>query len=159
MVDVVVERVTDVVVERAEGAVAVVTEALQGPPGPPGPPGPAGGASIIATAATPIGGDRFVFLDAAGAPQYADARTPAHAHSVVGMTLGAADAGQPVSIIRSGEVQEPAWAWEAGAPVFLGANGVPTQAPLPDAAFCLVVGFATAPTRLFVSINPPIVLT
>lgn len=49
MVDVVIEHVVDVVVERAEGAVAVVTEALQGPPGPPGPPGAGGvgGAALL----------------------------------------------------------------------------------------------------------------
>jgi hypothetical protein len=111
------------------------------------------------TAGQDIGGHRLVLLNAQGDAIYADARQLSHAEVVVGLTVFAAVQGQSIDIVRAGIVEEPSWSWVADQPVYLGLDGVPTQTLPPGALFGLVVGFPIAPTKLFVSIKPPIVFS
>ena len=131
----------------------------RGIPGPPGPIGPSGGSALSVTAGQDIGGHRLVLLNAQGDAIYADARQLSHAEVVVGLTVFAAVQGQSIDIVRAGIVEEPSWSWVADQPVYLGLDGVPTQTLPPGALFGLVVGFPIAPTRLFMSIKPPIVFS
>ena len=131
----------------------------RGIPGPRGPIGPSGGSALSVTAGQDIGGHRLVLLNAQGDAIYADARQLSHAEVVVGLTVFAAVQGQSIDIVRAGIVEEPSWSWVADQPVYLGLDGVPTQTLPPGALFGLVVGFPIAPTRLFMSIKPPIVFS
>lgn len=156
---VLVEREVDVVIEESAPQEVIVTESEQGPPGPRGPIGPSGGSALSVTAGQDIGGHRLVLLNAQGDAIYADARQLSHAEVVVGLTVFAAVQGQSIDIVRAGIVEEPSWSWVADQPVYLGLDGVPTQTLPPGALFGLVVGFPIAPTRLFMSIKPPIVFS
>ena len=131
----------------------------RGIPGPPGPIGPSGGSALSVTAGQDIGGHRLVLLNAQGDAIYADARQLSHAEVVVGLTVFAAVQGQSIDIVRVGIVEEPSWSWVADQPVYLGLDGVPTQTLPPGALFGLVVGFPITPTKLFMSIKPPIVFS
>ena len=131
----------------------------RGIPGPPGPIGPSGGSALSVTAGQDIGGHRLVLLNAQGDAIYADARQLSHAEVVVGLTVFAAVQGQSIDIVRAGIVEEPSWSWVADQPVYLGLDGVPTQTLPPGALFGLVVGFPITPTKLFMSIKPPIVFS
>ena len=137
----------------------IVTRGIPGPPGPIGPIGPSGGSALSVTAGQDIGGHRLVLLNAQGDAIYADARQLSHAEVVVGLTVFAAVQGQSIDIVRAGIVEEPSWSWVADQPVYLGLDGVPTQTLPPGALFGLVVGFPIAPTKLFMSIKPPIVFS
>ena len=144
--------------EQLSRTVEVVTAGPQGPEGPVGPPGPAGGNVIALPAATALGGHRVVRSVGDGMCGYASVDNPLHGDDVLGVTLGAVVAGANANVQVAGEVTEPSWAWTPQEPVFLGANGVLTQEPPTetDAAFVLVVGFATSPTGLMLRIEGPI---
>lgn len=148
---------TEIAVTETIVQVSVVESVVQvsGVPGPMGPPGPsAGGLSLTASGA--IGGHRLLVALGGGLAGYADSGTPAHVGKVVGMSTAAAADGAPVSLIQVGEIIEPSWAWSPG-PVYLGANGVPTQTQ-PISGFLQEIGVATAPTRLLVDLKMPIQL-
>lgn len=142
-------------------------QGLQGPQGPQGPQGltgaqgpvgPSGGSAITLVASTPLGGHRMVYLNGSD-PQYADCTVAGHAGRVLGITTSATNAGDTTSIVRSGDITEVSWNWDTALPVYLGTNGVPTQALPPNAAFSLIVGIPKTPTTLFVALREPIVLT
>ncbi len=76
---------------------------------------------------------------------------------VLGVTLGAALAGDPVNVAVSGEVTEPSWAWAEDMQIFLGVDGALTQT-IPTSGALLVVGVATAPTTILVGVKFPIIL-
>jgi hypothetical protein len=159
---VIVDRPAPVAAVRADTrAVAVVgkgAQGAQGPEGPAGPPGPAGGDVFVRQADGALGGHRVVRSTGQGAAGYADALVAEHGDDVLGITLGAAAAGDEVRIQGSGEIVEPSWAWQPQEPIFLGAHGAMTQMPpaVDSAAFVLVLGFATSATSMQVRIETPI---
>lgn len=113
-----------------------------------------------ATAATDLSGHRVVTLDASGELVYADNTNSAHAHAPLWLTTGAATTGAATDVVASGDVTEPSWSWTPG-PVYLGGNGLLTQAPpsAPGAAFLARVGYAADPTTVYVDPQPSIVLS
>ncbi len=131
----------------------------QGPPGPRGPIGPSGGNAVTAVAAVALGGHRIVLLNADGEADYARADEITHASIVLGMTSHAAAEGADVDVIRIGELEEVSWSWTLNQPVYLGLDGVPVQSLPFNATFSLVIGFPITPTRLFLSIREPIILS
>lgn len=131
--------------------------ALVGAPGPRGIPGPDGGTALQYPAGESLGGHRMVVLDDAAEAIYADNGTPAHAVKVLGITTGAAAAGDAATIQTGGELTEPSWAWTLNQPVYLGTNGTLTQTP-PVAGFSLIVGFPITPTTIYMAIGQPITL-
>lgn len=166
MTDVLIEREvivieerapSGVLVERSEPRVVLVTEGRQGPPGRPGEPGQAGVSYVTFLASGAIGGHRAVRAMFARHAQYAHHNDVAGASSILGITLHAAEAEAPINVAASGEIFEPSWAWVVDAPIFVGVAGVLTQTP-PPTGFLLVVGVATSPTSMLVSIKQPIIL-
>lgn len=125
--------------------------------GPPGPPGQAGVSYLSFKAAGSIGGHRYVVPLPDGACGYADNMNPAHANSVVGITMGAASDGEQVLVQTTGPMVENGWDWDLLKPVFLASNGLTSQEP-PETGFSLVVGVPTAPNTLFVGIKLPFLL-
>lgn len=131
----------------------------QGPPGPRGPIGPSGGNAVTAVAAVAVGGHRIVLLNADGEADYARADEITHASIVLGMTSHAAVEGADVDVLRIGELEEVSWSWTLNQPVYLGLDGLPVQSLPYNAVFSLVIGFPITPTRLFISIREPIILS
>lgn len=113
--------------------------------------------TTTATAGAALGGHRAVIYDDTGAAQYADSTVLMDAGAVVGLTLGAAAAGDTVAIATSGAVSEPSWAWAERLPVFLGTNGLLTQTP-PVAGFMLPMGVPLSPTTLLLRVQSPLIL-
>ena len=131
----------------------VVSGGSQGPQGAPGP------SSELTTviAGTNISGDRGIVLNSAGRAIYADSNTMSHGNKFAGVSQGAAIMGFAVDIKRFGEMTEPTWNWTVDQPVYLGAGGLLTQTvPVSPAKFSIIVGMATAATKLFINPMPPI---
>lgn len=155
---------TDIVIVQSPNVASVVSVGVQGPPGPrgadgaPGPTGPSG-ATVTYAASQDLSGHRLVRLNDGQTLSYASALNLQDANFVVGMTLNAALAGDPVDVLLVGEVEEPSWGWTPNQPIYLGADGYMTQVPAPGSVFSLVVGFPISPTKAFISIREPIILT
>lgn len=138
--------------------VEVLEAAAQGPRGPQGIPGPAGGATTVMVGAAPISGHTAVALDSGGLLIYADCTNPAHIGAVQGVVGNAYSPGDLAVVQTDFELVHAGWAFATG-PVFVGASGALVQTLPPGAIFAQVVGFALAPTRIRVDVQPPIVLT
>jgi hypothetical protein len=79
-----------------------------------------------------------------------------HIDLLLGITLTAAQAGEPVNVQRLGAIEDSGWNWVPGR-VYLGANGALTQTP-PASGFDLLIGSATSPTRIALNLQDPISL-
>lgn len=144
-------------IELAGPAIDLLEVTEQGPAGPQGPIGPSGGSAITAICGAALGGHRMVRYRAFDALiDYASAAAPADFGNVLGMTIHAADEGDPVDVIRSGAIIEPSWSWIVGAPVYLGVSGALTQTPPTAPSFCMIVGFPVTATMLFISGREPV---
>lgn len=166
MTDVLIERevivleeraASGVLVERAEPRVDLLTEARQGPPGPPGMPGPASGQALQRTAAEILSALRGVYELPSGQVALADSSQEDHVFSLLGVTLTAADAGQPVNVQRAGVIDDAGWSWTPGQRVYLGQGGALVQQP-PEAGFDVLIGMALTATRLLLNLQDPIEL-
>lgn len=156
--DLIVERVVDVVVEQAETLETIVTEALQGPPGIQGIPGPAGGATTIIVGPSPLSGHTAVAVNSAGLLVYADCTDAAQLGLTLGVLAGAYAAGDQAVVQTDFELTHAGWTFATG-PVYVGAGGALVQALPPGAVFVQVIGYATAPTRLRIHLQPPILIS
>ena len=115
------------------------------------------GGVITGTAAIATSGHRALYPRAdGGGLAVASASDVTHAGRVVGISLAAASAGASISYVDDGPIDEPSWSFAPG-PVWLGEQGQITQA-VPASGFAQIVGTAVAPTRIVVSLQPPILL-
>jgi len=113
---------------------------------------------IRKTAAVTIGGHRVVRVASDGV-RLVSSEELLHAGAAVGITTGAALAGDLATVKFSGEISEPSWNWTPTFPVFIGNEGQLKQSPpsFPD-AFSQVVGIATSATSIAINIQSPIIL-
>jgi hypothetical protein len=88
---------------------------------------------------------------------YADSSNVAHAGTVIGITLNAANMGDVVNIRATGEIVEPSWSFAPG-PVYFDASGSLTQVR-PTSGFVQQVAVASSLTEIVVQLGPPIVLS
>ena len=151
-IDVLVEHEVDVVLEQSEPEEIIITEAVQGPPGPPG------GTATVVVGASAISGHTAVALDAGGLLVYADCTNPAHIGAVQGVVGNAYSPGDLAVVQTDFELVHTGWSFSPGA-VFVGVSGALVQALPVGAVFAQVIGYALAPTRIRVDVQPPIVLT
>ena len=142
------------VLDSTQGA-ELLEVAQQGPPGGQGATGAPGGTAVSAIAGQALGGHRAIVLDATGAAFYADCAVPGHFGRLAGVTQGAAITGDSVTVIGSGVMTEPSWAWTADAPVFLGSAGLLTQT-VPVTGFLQIIGIALSATTLFINPREPL---
>lgn len=119
--------------------------------------GPSGAASntISATAGTNLSGHRVVALYADKA-YYATSVNTVYAHSVAGVTTGAAEEGETATIRIQGEMTESSWSWTPGAPLFLGIDGAISESST-TGIYTLRVGHAVTATKVFIHIHQPII--
>lgn len=143
-----------VAVKRSMGHVAAV---VRGVPGPKGDQGQTGAGYLTYIADGALGGQRVVRATTSGKVGYVDPSDPTQAHAAIGLTMGAAADGASVNVQFSGEMTEPSWAWTANQPIFVGANGIPTQTP-PAVGFQGSIGVAISVTAMVIQIKTPIVL-
>lgn len=157
MADVLLTEVTQIQAV-AEEVTQILAVAEQGPRGPQGIPGPAGGATTVTVGATPISGHTAVALDSGGLLVYADCTNPAHIGAVQGVVGNAYSSGDLAVVQTDFELVHAGWSFAPG-PVLAGLSGALVQTLPPGAIFAQVVGYALAPTRIRVDVQPPIVLT
>ena len=153
----IIDDESEIIIE-VDTDVEVLEAAAQGPRGPQGIPGPAGGATTVTVGATPISGHTAVALDSGGLLVYADCTNPAHIGAVQGVVGNAYSPGDLVVVQTDFELVHTGWSFSPGA-VFVGVSGALVQAPPPGAVFAQVIGYALAPTRIRIDVQPPIVLT
>ena len=149
---------TAVVTVQQPPSSSVVVRGVPGPRGIQGIPGPAGGAAIVTVGATPLSGHTAVAMDADGLLIYADCTNPTHIGAVQGVIANAYGAGDPAVVQTDLDLSHAGWAFATG-PVFVGASGALVQTLPVGAVFAQVVGYALAPTRIRIDVQPPIVLT
>ena len=153
----IIDDESEIIIE-VDTDVEVLEAAAQGPRGPQGIPGPAGGATTVMVGAAPISGHTAVALDSDGLLVYADCTNPAHIGAVQGVVGNAYSPGDQAVVQTDFELVHAGWSFSPG-PVFVGASGALVQTLPPGALFAQVVGFALAPTRIRVDVQPTIVLT
>lgn len=100
---------------------------------------------------------KVVVINSSGKIVYADKDTPSHQNIVWGMTKVALADASSGDIRVSGYVENTAWTWTLGSPVFLGNNGELTQT-VPTTGFLLVLGFPITATSMFLRIEKPVIL-
>ena len=147
-----------VVVTPPQPVSSVVVRGVPGPRGIQGIPGPAGGTAVVTVGAAPLSGHTAVAMDAGGLLIYADCTNQAHIGAVQGVIANAYGAGDPAVVQTDFDLTHAGWAFATG-PVFVGAAGALVQTLPVGAVFAQVVGYALAPTRIRVDVQPPIVLT
>jgi hypothetical protein len=99
-------------------------------------------------AAETLSGHRVVVANN-GAARYPVRLDNGDADAVIGITLNAAVAGQPVVVQASGEMTESSWNWAAG-PIWVGDNGMLTQTP-PTSGWVQIIATAIAPNKIIIS--------
>jgi len=109
----------------------------------------------IKTAAEAIGGQRFVIVNTDDELEYADCDILSHGHRIYGISQNAGAAGDLITVLLRGEIENTGWAFDIEKPVFLGSSGLVTQTP-PTSGFVLNVGYALASTILDVRIQLPL---
>ena len=148
-----VER--EYLVSLQQQEVLLVEQGGQGPPGPPGVPGPAGGSALQRLAGETLSALRLVYeLD--GEVFALDSGDADHIDMLLGITLTAAAAGEPVNVQRYGVIYDAGWSWTPGR-VWLGVDGRLTQTPPAD-GFDVLIGSATSATRITLNLTDPIEL-
>lgn len=135
----------------------LLTEAQQGPPGPAGIPGPAGGQVLQRKAGMDTSALLVVYEDLFGSVWPADPDVESDVLALLGVTVSAAVAGQPINVQRLGHIDDEAWQLQPGKRVFLGGQGRLTQEP-PQAGYDVLIGMAISQTRLLLNIQDPIEL-
>ena len=146
------------IVIEVDTEVELVELGEQGPRGIQGIPGPAGGATLVTVGAAPVSGHTAVAMDADGLLIYADCTNPAHIGAVQGVIANAYGAGDLAVVQTDFDLTHAGWAFATG-PVFVGATGALVQTLPMGAVFAQVVGYALAPTRIRIDVQPPIALT
>ena len=153
----IIDDESEIIIE-VDTDVEVLEAAAQGPRGPQGIPGPAGGATTVTVGAAPISGHTAVALDSGGLLVYADCTNPAHIGAVQGVVGNAYSPGDLAVVQTDFDLAHAGWTFATG-PVFVGATGALVQTLPMGAVFAQVVGYALAPTRIRIDVQPPIVLT
>jgi hypothetical protein len=109
---------------------------------------------VIALAGTVLSGGRVVAV-VNGVAQLVSRDSETGLNALAGVTLGATLEGAPVQVQTGGRIIDPAFAFDAGEPVFLGIGGLPTQTP-PTTGWCVQIGHAESATTLCVRLGQPI---
>lgn len=157
---VVVDNVNNSVVVATEKATEVATLVEQGPAGPPGPQGPQGPAgaavtTLTLTAGETLGGQRVVYVEN-GSAFYADSSDVADVGKVTGITTGAANSGDQVTVQVGGEMAEAGWAWVPG-PIYFTSTATLTQT-IPATGFIQRVATTVSATKILISVGTPTLL-
>lgn len=127
-------------------------------PGPQGAKGDAGEATVTQSheAATNLSGHRAIRV-AAGLAYVCDGSNASHVGRAIGISTGAATAGDDVSVQTAGILTESSWSWTDG-PVYVGASGVLTQS-FAGLAYVHQIGMAVSATQIDINPLSPILIS
>lgn len=118
-------------------------------------PSSGGGASLRLITANNVFGHRALMFDQAGHVLHANPMLPRFAFA--GVSTQAAVAGDSVAVSMSGVVVEPSWSWQPDEPLFVGLDGLLTQAP-PTNGVAQQIAVAINDTSILVQPYSPITL-
>lgn len=150
---VVVDNQTRIVI--ADAPLPEVVVIRQGVPGPPGPS--ASDDLVKYVAGSPVNGFQLLFITGDNRVAAANAQNETHAGRVVGFSVEPAEEGAFVKVRRSGSVENQAWSLDPGRRYYLQAGGeIGTETD--GVLFVQKVGIAESTTKLFVQIDPPIIV-
>lgn len=152
-----VEQASDNTLLVPEQKLELLTECQQGPPGPPGIPGPAGGQVLQRKAGMGISALVAVYEDLLGEVWPAEPDVESDVLALLGVTVSAAQAGQPINVQRMGHIDDDSWQWHPKGRIFLDQEGRLTQ-QVPQSGYDVLIGVALSPTRLLLNIQDPIEL-
>ena len=126
--------------------------------GVPGPPGPSASDDLVKyVAGSPVNGFQLLFITGDNRVAAANAQNETHAGRVVGFSVEPAEEGAFVKVRRSGSVENQAWSLDPGRRYYLQAGGeIGTETD--GVLFVQKVGIAESTTKLFVQIDPPIIV-
>ncbi len=133
----------------------VISVGELGPQGPQGPAGVGGTQTLELLADHDINAHKAISA-AGGIAFYADSEDVDLSDRVVGISTEAVPAGTYVTTQVGGEIMFAGWSWTSG-PVYVGSTGILTQTP-PTSGALVVVGRATAPTKILIEVQQPIFL-
>lgn len=138
---------------RVEDAITniIVASGGQGPQGIPG----QSLTHIYMTSGASLNGHRVVIPDASGNVVHPVVLTETDV--VVGITLGAVNAGDVAEIQIAGTITEPSWNWTLGLPIFVGANGILTQS-VPTSGIIQIVAYPILSNRILIDKQQPIII-
>lgn len=142
------------VLEVTTPEIIVITQGQQGPPGI---PGPAGGQVLQRMAGIAISALVAVFEDLSGAVWPADPNVESDVLALLGVTVSAASAGQPINVQRMGHIDDSSWQWLPKGRIFLDQEGRLTQR-VPESGYDVLIGVALSATRILLNIQDPIEL-
>lgn len=117
-------------------------------------PGPAGGSAFQRMAGVTLSALRILYESPNGSVYPLDHRDAAHIDLLLGLSLSAALSNTPVTLQRTGVIDDAGWSWIPGN-VWLGTDGQLTQTP-PAEGFDVLIGTAVSATRLTLNIQAPI---
>lgn len=106
----------------------------------------------ILTAGQAISQYKLVTTNAAGLAIYADSATASHVDQVIGISRQAATAGTTFEVQDTGLIENPAWSWTVGKPLFVSLNGDISQDAF-SGVFVQQIGFAKSPTEIAVRLG------
>lgn len=109
---------------------------------------------IKVNAGTNLGGQRIV-VQINGLLDYAYYNNLDHMNKVVGITTASYIAGQLASVQFRGYMEDPSWHWSTDAPIFVGSQGIMTQA-VPTVGFVQQVATVITPVKILINIQEPI---
>lgn len=115
------------------------------------------GSGNSAVSGEALGGHRCV-IHSSGALYYAETTNVLHINKVVGLTTSAVGSGITTDFVTEGVVIESSWSWNLTTPIYLGSNGLLTQAPINITGFRMIVGTPITSTSMYVSLKTPILL-
>lgn len=117
--------------------------------------------TVTYTAAEAIGGNRIVYIDTDNFVHYASNDDLGITNVTLGVTKHAAAAGQPIVVQIAGEMVNPGWAFTKKVPLFLGKNGMFTEAvpSYPSSLVSLIAAFTVDTDTIIIRFREPIVLT
>lgn len=118
-------------------------------------PSSGGSASLRLITADNVFGHRTLMFDQAGHVLHANPMLPKFAFA--GISTQAANAGDSVAVAMSGVVVEPSWDWLSDEPLFVGLDGLLTQAP-PINGVMQQIAVAINATSILVQPYAPITL-
>jgi hypothetical protein len=126
--------------------------------GTPTPPNVDDAESPIYTASAALSALRVVAVNAGGALVYASANNADHAFGTIGLLTAAVADGAIARPLTEGHWLDTSWSWTPRAPIFLGVDGLLTQAvPVRGTAqFILQVAQAVTATRIDFEIQEPV---
>lgn len=116
------------------------------------------GTTDTVTATETVGGHRVIARISDTSFTHADATVLSHHGCQVGISLNAANIGDPLEIRWRGEIEFGGWSWTPGEDIMLSEDGLMAHTVPVGAAFSQRIAYALSATKIRIDIQEPILL-